>query len=422
MDGVISELKSKKVRKEKTELESRSFKDGAIYLFKRADYKKPTWFCRVKVPNAKGYVSCSTKTTDEHVAFAFANDLFHKTLVSVANGRDLRSKKVDVALTEFVKHLSEVEKHRSTLHDKLLLLNRTKEFFSGKRLNEVNTKTLMELNDWLRERARNKTLSQTSIKRYTANLKQFFDWCVDQDHLQALPKLPKVRIEGNRRPHFDNKDWAKLTRHMREFVKEQPSWVVRDRTMLINYVLILANTGIRVGEARTLKWRDLREIPAAKGSNQPADIALFVTGKTGPREVVARTSDVKTYFKRILELRTKELGKSPSGDDYVFCNRDGTTIGSFKKSFAALLKGAGVETDSHGAKRTIYSLRHTYATFRLQEGVHQFILAKNMGTSTAMLEKHYGHTSNVASAAELTKGGQFKTGKKAGAVDWLLIS
>ena len=84
------------------------------------------------------------------------------------------------------------------------------------------------------------------------------------------------------------------------------------------------------------------------------------------------------------------------------------------------MKSAGVETDSHGAKRTIYSLRHTYATFRLQEGVHQFILAKNMGTSTAMLEKHYGHTSNVASAAELTKGGRFKGGNKAGAVDWLM--
>ena len=40
-----------KLRKPKTELESRTFKDGAIYLFRRADYKKPTWFCRVKVPN-----------------------------------------------------------------------------------------------------------------------------------------------------------------------------------------------------------------------------------------------------------------------------------------------------------------------------------------------------------------------------------
>jgi pseudouridine synthase len=101
----------------------------------------------------------------------------------------------------------------------------------------------------------------------------------------------------------------------------------------------LAN--IRVGEARNLKWRDLREIPPPKGSNQPPDIVLYVTGKTGPREVVARTSDVKEYFKRLLELRTDELEKIAVGvgkksraismDDYVFCNRDGTTISSFKK-------------------------------------------------------------------------------------------
>ena len=47
---------------------------------------------------------------------------------------------------------------------------------------------------------------------------------------------------------------------------------------------------------------------------------------------------------------------------------------------------------------------------------------KNMRTSTAMLEKHYVHTSNVASAAELTKGGRFKGGNKATAVDWLTIN
>ena len=78
-----------------------------------------------------------------------------------------------------------------------------------------------------------------------------------------------------------------------------------------------------------------------------------------------------------------------------------------------------IETDSHGNKRTIYSLRNTHATFRLQKGILQFILAIHMGTSVATLEEHYDHTSNVASAAELAKGGTFKGNKATKAVNWL---
>jgi integrase len=139
------------------------------------------------------------------------------------------------------------------------------------------------------------------------------------------------------------------------------------------------------------------------------------------RILEGRTSELQEQAAKEKDpIGAKEMKKRPAPDDYVFCNRDRTPIWSFKKSFAALLKSAGVDTDSHGAKRTIYSLRHTYAMFRLQEGVHQFILAKNMWTSTAMLEKHYRHKSNVASAAESTKGGRFQGGNKAGAVDWLM--
>ena len=434
MDDSGSILNAKSKRKEKTELDSRSFKDGAIYLFRRADYKKPTWFCRIKVPNAKGYVSCSTKTTDEHVAFAFANDLFHKTLARVHSGQDLHSKKVTNALDEYVAQLKRVTPMKTSIELKIQFCERMKAFFKTQRLKDIDTKLLYEFLDWLRENSRRKALSANSIHRYNSDVKQFLNWCVERSYLENTPRFVKAKPEANRRPHFDNKDWAKLTRHLREFVKTEHPRTIRDRIMLANYVLILANTGIRVGEARTLKWRDLREIAPPKGSNEPPNVALYVIGKTGRREVVARTSDVKTYFKRILELRTEELRDQaakekdpikarnmkvrPSPDDYVFCNRDGTPVGSFKKSFQSLLEAADVETDSHGDKRTIYSLRHTYATFRLQEGVHQFILARNMGTSTAMLEKHYGHTSNVASAAELTKGGRFKGWNKASAVDW----
>jgi integrase len=138
------------------------------------------------------------------------------------------------------------------------------------------------------------------------------------------------------------------------------------------------------------------------------------------REVVARTSDVKKWFNNILTERKIDLGdegsdlsnaRAVSPDTYIFCGRDGIPIGSFKKSFSSLLRDAGVEFDTFGNKRTLYSLRHTYATFRLHEGVNQYILARNMGTSVAMLEQFYGHTSNIISADELMKTSYRKAAK-----------
>jgi integrase len=41
-------------------------------------------------------------------------------------------------------------------------------------------------------------------------------------------------------------------------------------------------------------------------------------------------------------------------------------------------------------ERFPYSLRHTYATMRIAEGVSVFQLAANMGTSVEMLEDFYG--------------------------------
>ncbi len=310
MDDVVEGLK--KLRKPKNDLESRSFMDGAIYLFRRADYKKPTWFCRVKVPKKTGYLSCSTKTTDEHKAYAFAEDIYNKTLGQVLSGRDFSSKKVSQAIADYVKALQGLRTEKYSTKLRIMFLNRSLPFFGNRRIKEINTAQITEFLDWTRKNARDGSLSENTVKRYLTDLKQFFGWCLDRGYVDAIPRFPSIRAEPTRRPHFNNADWTKLTRQMREFVKVKDGnrKTIRDRTMLVNYVLILANTGIRIGEARNLKWRDVREIPPPKGSNQPADIALYVTGKTGPREVVSRTPDVKDYLKRLLEMRKNELEES----------------------------------------------------------------------------------------------------------------
>jgi len=408
---------------QKNILKSKVFKDGAIYLFVRADYKKPTWFCRIKVPKAKGYIWRSTRTTDEHVAFAFADALYHESLVRVHGGEALNAKRLGPLLESYLQHM-DARKDQQSVHNRMLLIRRISPFLRTRTVNEVDTALLSEIIGEVTRLSSKDRLSPNTVRRVYSDLKHFMSWCVDEGHLTALPRFPRISGDQARRTHFDAADWRKLARYLREFTKVENKAVRRDRIMLVNYVLILANTGIRVGEARHLKWRDVRQIEGE--ADNAADIVLTVTGKTGPREVVARTSQVKTYLQRIYDLRVAELAQEKGSkadlpaNSLVFCHLNGSPIGSFKKSFQSLIRAAGVEQDSYGQKRTIYSLRHTYATFRLHEGVHQFTLARNMGTSVAMLEQYYGHTSNVTSAAELTKSSKKRRkSEKASDLSWL---
>lgn len=402
--------------------ESHSFRDGKIYLYRRADYKKPTWLCRVKVPRGSGYVNRSTKTTDQHEAYAFADNLYNELLARSFSGKAANSKKVSSVIDHYIRRM-EPDRSRLSVHNKILLIERLRPHLGKMTFEELSTASISRMIDQLSAESKKSRLSENSIKRILSDLKHFFRWCRDEGHLDEMPRFPKVSGKASRRPHFDTKDWGKLTRHLREFVKVENAKTRRQREMLRDYVLILANTGMRVGEARKLKWRDIAEIGGSDG--HPPSIVFTVSGKTGKREVVATSADVKKYLKRLYELRKADLAEKESDkidvdpDSFIFCHPDGSTIGSFKKSFSTLLRSAGIEYDGFGEPRTLYSLRHTYATFRLQHGVNHYSLAKNMGTSVAMIEQYYGHTTNADSAQELTKMSKRRSSRATVSLSWL---
>ena len=73
-----------------------------------------------------------------------------------------------------------------------------------------------------------------------------------------------------------------------------------------------------------------------------------------------------------------------------------------KKQFNWILEEQGLKTDRQGNRRTLYSLRHSYISFRLLEGADIYQIAKNCRTSVEMIEKHYAvHLKNSLDAAAI---------------------
>ena len=170
---------------------------------------------------------------------------------------------------------------------------------------------------------------------------------------------------------------------------------------------MLIYTGMRHGtEAMNLKWRhiDWHRV------GDERYLRLTVTGKTGTHTAIAR-HNTQDYFER-LRKRYKEFEGmtlddviSAKVDEYVFRLADGTRTNSLNATFEVLLNDIGLAVGATSEKqRTLYSLRHTYATLQLMEGRSIHELARQMGTSVAMLEQHYSKITPELVAAKFAGG------------------
>lgn len=83
-------------------------------------------------------------------------------------------------------------------------------------------------------------------------------------------QLPKFTFTAKKkivRPPFTRQEFSDLLKFMRKWVKGTTSEKYRyARVLLQSYVLILSDTGMRVGEANNLQWRDLSKCPSASSN------------------------------------------------------------------------------------------------------------------------------------------------------------
>jgi integrase len=175
------------------------------------------------------------------------------------------------------------------------------------------------------------------------------------------------------------------------------------REQFHDYVLFMANTGLRPDEAARLEFRDVAIVTDEAMGERILEIE--VRGKRGVGYCKSMGGAV-IPFERLQKRFRPPFGTRRKRGASKVKNMPGPMDKIFGQTQADLLNAVlaklNLKTDRDGQRRTAYSLRHTYICMRLMEGADIYQVAKNCRTSVEMIETFYAsHIKNTLDAAAI---------------------
>jgi len=374
-------------------------RDGEVVLYKRGNINR--WQARYKLSDGR-WNRISTKTALLDRAKSIATEAYDRARFLQKEGLPEVTRRFDsvarLAIDEMQQALDAGRGKKTYIHY-IQAINRYLIPFFGKRyIDKISYEDFEQFDKWRIEKIGHEPMAST-ITNHLSALNRIYGVAISRGWV-TQSKIPELKNRGKRstrRPDFTYPEWRRIRRILREYQKIGNTDKTRQmRELLRDYVLILANTGMRHGtESVNLKWKHIEWYEHTDGQRY---LRMTVSGKTGRRELIARHV-VESVLKRI-QTRFPDLEKHSFDDllkrkvdQYVFRLRDGTQTNNLNASFEQFLKHYDLLKDKMGDQnRTLYSLRHMYATMALlKDGISIYDLAKQMGTSVLMIEKHYSH-------------------------------
>jgi integrase len=213
--------------------------------------------------------------------------------------------------------------------------------------------------------------------------------------LSFVPDLSpayKASSEILYRPWLSPDEYRKLyeatRRRAEQPLKRRWKWACEQ---LHDYVLFMANTGLRPSEAARVEFRHVSIVK--DDATKKTILEIEVRGKRGVGRCKS-TANAVLSFKRLKER--PRLKKSPDGSVKNKLVKPDPTDRLFptkvRELLNTILTEEGLKRDHGGKMRTAHSLRHTYIRFRLLERLDIYQIAKNCRTSVEMIEKFYVNT------------------------------
>ena len=383
-------------------------KPELIRLVRRFDSKK--WQAHYKLEGIKNWFRRSTDSSNVREAARIAERMWMKATFDHEEGRPVISKKFR-PVAEVVLHRLQAEIAAETAKPsardyvsaiKLYLIP----FYGAYNVDGIKPSVISEFHVWRRDKV-GRELSGSAQNNHNAALNLIFNEAIERGYMTeyARPATKNTGVESDRRAEFSHEELEIMMSYAGKFL--ETSRTVRTRMireLLTIYVPFMAATGMRPGtEAEYLEWRHI-DVEIRDG--QPVLHLRLQRGKRGARNFVAHNS-CWLLLERLRQLSPDLAGmtleevlkkKIPK---LLFRLSDGSVPDNWNKPFRQWLEDSELlNCPVTGKERSLYSLRHYYATQRLLEGIPIHDLAEQMGTSVLMITKHYSHLTPLMKAKQ----------------------
>ena len=362
------------------------------------------WYVKIYIHEEKRYFQKSLRTRDEDLARRLAEDEYIQIKAKRLTGQKIFKVSLHKVIDEWLEEQKKTIGLSKTLGRYQAIVSQTnwlKKFIKDPnyKIEDINSSLFMDYYGW--RKSKKSQVVNTTLVNEKATINAIFRFAVKKGYCSSIfqAEFPPLSKSSNKREALTIEEWRTIYNFMksREFLDERDTLKVRN--FVRDFTILLANTGLRFGEARRLKWKHCKVVRGKDEKKKLCEIKLSaeMTKNRKERTVQGMRGDV-------LE-RIKSYSKYTSPNDFVFVdNNSGNELSRdhYYRSWKFMLKNTGLDM---GMKEiTFYNLRHSYATWRLYAGVSSRALCENLGTGLKYLEEHYGQMQTKIMRDSLTKG------------------
>ncbi len=384
-------------------------RDGEVVLYLRPG--SAVWQVRYKLFDRRWHC-VTTRQRQLEWAKRVVGEIYDRTRFREEEGLPQQTKRFDVIARECIKTLErDIEQgiRRETNRDYIRAMNNYLIPYFGKfMLANITIDRVRHYEQWRNEKMGRVPISST-LANHASAFSRILDFAIEQGWLSdrvAIPRLNRKGRRGSARPGFSREELVKLMEFLPEWSRAgERKNHTEMRLLLRDYVEALLGTGCRSGrESMAMQWRHLEWYVDNKTNLRY--LRIWVSGKTGGRWLIAKHWAIAVFERLAVRQGMGEnldQAIAAKSEAWVFATSAGVRPNSLHTSFELLLADANMRVDPiTGRNRSLYSLRHSYATMSLMDGqMDMHTLAKQMGTSIGMLEQHYSKMTATMAADRL---------------------